>query len=98
MAYLIKAGEGVNDSMRGKNRNYPCVCGSGRKIKKCCGLAMDRVLEIQAMGSTANTELRKCFDAADGKLSLEQLTKIRDEMSRLGFRNIDNKQEETCQN
>ena len=25
--------------MKGKDRNRPCPCGSGKKYKKCCGLA-----------------------------------------------------------
>ncbi|MGA6952795.1 MAG: SEC-C metal-binding domain-containing protein [Candidatus Sulfotelmatobacter sp.] len=23
--------------MRGRDRNLPCSCGSGKKFKKCCG-------------------------------------------------------------
>jgi uncharacterized protein YecA (UPF0149 family) len=23
--------------MKGRNRNAPCSCGSGKKFKKCCG-------------------------------------------------------------
>lgn len=24
--------------MAGEIRNHPCICGSGKKIKKCCGV------------------------------------------------------------
>jgi hypothetical protein len=24
-------------TMRGRDRNLPCYCGSGKKLKKCCG-------------------------------------------------------------
>jgi uncharacterized protein YchJ len=26
-----------NIDIKGKDRNLPCICGSGKKIKKCCG-------------------------------------------------------------
>ena len=27
-----------NPLASGKFRNAPCVCGSGKKVKKCCGI------------------------------------------------------------
>lgn len=30
---------GRNIVVKGKDRNKPCICGSGKKIKKCCGRA-----------------------------------------------------------
>ena len=29
-------------------RNDPCPCGSGRKVKRCCGPAADAALAVQA--------------------------------------------------
>lgn len=34
---LVNKSPIVNPIMRGKDRNKPCPCGSGRKYKKCCG-------------------------------------------------------------
>ena len=33
---IIPSFEGMI-SVKGKNRNKPCPCGSGNKVKKCCG-------------------------------------------------------------
>lgn len=30
---------GRNIDVKGKDRNKPCICGSGKKLKKCCGSA-----------------------------------------------------------
>jgi uncharacterized protein YecA (UPF0149 family) len=36
------AGSGTGKSsikMKGSERNKPCPCGSGRKLKNCCGIS-----------------------------------------------------------
>lgn len=38
VAYKPKEGIAFNPLKRGKYRNIPCPCGSGRKAKKCHGL------------------------------------------------------------
>ena len=35
---LIKPAKYKNPIAKGKYRNNPCVCGSGKKIKKCHGM------------------------------------------------------------
>jgi preprotein translocase subunit SecA len=42
MAKLQKRARGTRSSVmdpkkKGRYRNAPCACGSGKKIKKCCG-------------------------------------------------------------
>jgi SEC-C motif len=34
---LSKAGDDRRNRMPGPGRNQPCPCGSGRKVKRCCG-------------------------------------------------------------
>lgn len=35
--YLHKPGNAQNPLIDGNLRNIPCPCGSGKKVKKCCG-------------------------------------------------------------
>lgn len=38
-AYLHRPPEGMvsNPLTKGKANNLPCICGSGKKVKRCCG-------------------------------------------------------------
>jgi len=35
--YKLKENFTRNPLKSGKLRNLPCICGSGKKMKKCCG-------------------------------------------------------------
>jgi uncharacterized protein YecA (UPF0149 family) len=52
-----------NPISNGKNRNKPCFCGSGKKIKKCHGekdrISLDELQEIKRLWDKANEELQK---------------------------------------
>lgn len=36
--YRLNPGNVHNPLHKGNNRNTPCLCGSGKKSKKCCGI------------------------------------------------------------
>lgn len=35
----VSVGDCSNADIKGRDRNRPCQCGSGKKVKKCCGRA-----------------------------------------------------------
>jgi septal ring factor EnvC (AmiA/AmiB activator) len=39
MGYYLRPPEGMilNPLKKGKAKNLPCLCGSGKKVKRCCG-------------------------------------------------------------
>lgn len=73
-------------SRRGNERNKPCICGSGKKAKKCCLLKMEmqlqetvkasqeaRMLQMQrAMAKFWNSGLGKSIDGAIEKREIRE--------------------------
>lgn len=48
--------------MKGRNRNQPCSCGSGRKYKKCCGaLSSVRSSNPTIQVRTISPEVERAF-------------------------------------
>jgi hypothetical protein len=67
-AYLISPPKGMvsNPLTKGKAKNLPCPCGSGKKIKRCCGQFSYMKADLAATckkfvedGSSLNQEERK---------------------------------------
>lgn len=52
-------------------RNIPCLCGSGKKAKKCCGTETNYILTEDALQKRIEEEERK--KAEQNKRSLDEL-------------------------
>lgn len=63
--YLPTADVVSNPLRNGTLRNCPCLCGSGKKIKKCCGTAM---------------AVPKTFAEALNRLALDQASLLSSEL------------------
>lgn len=53
---------------KGRSRNHPCACGSGRKVKKCCGLVPYRASDETVLRDREASE--KVVDADPKKQAL----------------------------
>lgn len=67
-----------NPLSRGKLRNDPCPCGSGKKIKKCHGvkhaLSKDELADIHEMINNFNKRFKEALEK-NAKEELEKLSK-----------------------
>lgn len=71
-----KAPRYQNPLARGKYRNDPCVCGSGKKVKKCHGVK--HALSKAELDETIDmiNNFNKRFQEALGKNAKEELEKL----------------------